>query len=232
MTCRRTMGVTVVELLIVMAIMGIIMGVLVAYFVQQTRLTSQTQARNEVEVKVRTVAEVMTQDLLMSGSRIISTNTGVRSVSLSDYCTLTAIDDDPCVRVDSGSLFTTFYATSLRGEPYPAEIDGVTVIVDPACRRVVYRLDNDGTFRRSDVACIRNNSFQPFATNITEASVTFECASGVVVNDPLDCYVASSFPIQATITVVGRSDNVRENFEASVTLTATMPNLRPPPTSE
>jgi type II secretory pathway component PulJ len=229
---RQTLGVTVVELLIVMAILGIIMTVLAAYFVQQTRLTSQTQARNEVEVKVRTVAEVMAQDILMSGSRIINSNGSVRSVALSDYCTLSAVDDDPCVRVDSGLLVTTFYATSLRGEPFEDEINGVTVTIDPACRRVIYRLDNDGTLRRSDVACVRNDSLQPFATNITAATVTFECANGTVVSDPLSCYGASSFPIQATIAVAGRSDNTRENLDANVTLTATMPNLRPPPTSE
>jgi prepilin-type N-terminal cleavage/methylation domain-containing protein len=226
---RRFQGVTVVELLIVMAILGIIMSVLAAYFVQQTRLTSGTQARNEVEIKVRTVAEIIAQDLQMAGSRIVyigDTVHNVTELATGGHCTSTAENDDPCVRIDEGSLLTIYYASSLRS-------------VSDACRKVRYSFgtgSNAHVLNRADNRCAVSFSPQPLASNITDVEINFECANGVALDagvDPLQCYtVHGSFPIQGTVTVTGRSDNPREDIEVSVTLSATMPNLRPTATSE
>ena len=234
----RVKGITVVELLVVMAILGIVMSVLVAFFSQQSRLTSQTQARNEVEVKLRSVAEVIAQDLLMTGSRIVNVNGQVRNVQLADYCTVKAEDDDPCVTTGADPLLTVYYASSLRSDaPYSVELedeDGetYTAFVDPACRQVGYALNEEGTLLRSDQPCALDSGFVDFADNITALEISFECADGALAGDPLACYASGSFPIQASIDVTGLSDNPREAITTSVTLTATMPNLRPPPPSE
>ncbi len=225
---RRLKGVTVVELLIVMAILGIIMSVLIAYFAQQSRLTSRTQARNEVEIKVRTVAEIIAQDLQMAGSRIVYIGDNVHNVTeLGKHCTTRAENDDPCVTIQGGSIVTLYYASSLR-------------IVSDACRKVRYSFGappNTNVLNRADHRCAVEGWFpQPIASNITSVEVSFECANGTVLQagtDPLQCYtVHDSFPIQGTVTVTGRSDNTREDIEVSVTLSATMPNLRPTATSE
>ena len=223
-------GITVVELLIVMAILGVVMSILAAFFAQQTRMTSQTQARNEVEVKVRTVAEVMAQDLQMAGSRAVYSGGTVTYKDLAPlYCDTDISDPDwattkSCARTAStGVVLNLVYASSLR-----AGLAGFDT-----CRNVQYRLV-DRTLQRSDVDCGADVDFHDFADNVTSVILSAVCSDGSTpAPDTIqDCYDGAVnpavYPRQASVTVTARSDNQRENIEASVALTAFMPNLRPP----
>jgi type II secretory pathway pseudopilin PulG len=211
-TLRRQSGITIVELLVVMAVLGLILGVLAAFFSSQTRVTSRTQARNEVEVKLRTSAEIMLQDLQIAGSRIVVGSSGAKNIVLP--CNPLEGSEDHCVLTDEGSsILTLFYATSLR----PGH----------ECRRVDYSVE-DRILNRSDVPCGDAVSFQEFASEInTPVIISFQCENGSQNANPADCYGAGSFPQQASITLSGSSENKRENHEAAISLTATMPNLRP-----
>ena len=214
----RTQGMTVVELLVVMAVMGVILTLLTVFFASQARTSSRTQATNEVEVKVRTAAEIITQDLQVTGSRIVVDNTvnppSVQNVSLP--CDLLKGSVNHCVKTtEAGSLLTLYYATSLRD-------------ASVACRRVDYGLA-DGVLTRSDQGCGEAVDFQPFAEGITALSIEFLCENGTAwISDPAGCYGAGdSFPQQARISIEGTSENTRENRDTTVTLSTTMPNLRP-----
>jgi prepilin-type N-terminal cleavage/methylation domain-containing protein len=53
----RQRGLGLVELLVAMAVAGIIMVVVAAFFAFQSRVARDTQARNEINVRARAVAE-------------------------------------------------------------------------------------------------------------------------------------------------------------------------------
>jgi type II secretory pathway component PulJ len=227
---RSSAGITVVELLIVMAIMGVVMAVLAAFFTQQTRVTSQTQARNEVEIKVRTVTEVIAQDLQMAGSRAVYSEGTVTYKDLAPlYCDTDITDPDwassmSCAQTaSSGVVLNLVYASSLR-----AGLAGFDT-----CRNVQYRVVGT-TLQRSDVNCGTDADFHDFADNVTSIVFSAVCSDGSIPSPDTvqDCYDAAAtppvYPRQASVTVVARSDNQRENIEASMALTAFMPNLRPP----
>lgn len=65
----RQKGITLIEMLIVLAILSTVMGIIGAFFKQQTYLANRTQARNEVQDKTRTVMQLVSQDLQTAGVR-------------------------------------------------------------------------------------------------------------------------------------------------------------------
>lgn len=242
---RRRGGITILELLIVLAIMSVIMGVLTAFFRQQTQLSSQIQARNEVQTKLRSAAEIIMQDLQIAGSRAIFDGSGVTylepvpasgiepddetseeheewrktqcNAQYRNGCVIVENDDegDPSFAVNE---FSIYYATSLR--------EGAN------CRRIDYLLDEDGTLMRRDVSCNDSDTDfdgYDFAGNIDELQLSFICHDPeTVVENVSTCYADDTYPRQGTVTITGRSDNPRENIEASITLATSLPNLRPP----
>lgn len=224
----RARGVSVVELLIVLAVLGAVLAVLTAFFGMQANTSSRVQAGNEVEINVRTAAEIVTQDLQMAGSRIVVDNSGESPVityvdKILDHCNPLKGSTSHCVVVAGGQI-TMYYASSLR------------LATDP-CRRVDYRLDGT-VLMRSEVACsgdpaVDNSDLQPFAENVQEFTVSFQCQDGASVTDPADCYATEdNFPLQAQVTISAVSANQREAREATVTLSTTMHNMRPVAVSE
>lgn len=219
---RRRGGFSLVELLVAAAVAGIVLAVVVAFFVHNTNLTRRTQAQHEVETKVKSVAELVAQDLQLAGSRVV-VNDGV-STTLSMPCSSSAATK--CV--DSvggggGTLddLTLYYATSLRPTA--------------PCRRVDYRV-SAGALQRSEVtatafACPNLSAASPNFTSATLASnvdafdLAFLCADESAVDDPADCYTAGTFPRRVTVAVTARSD-LLSTVTASIELNASMPNLR------
>ena len=63
-------GFTIVELLVVAAIVGILMSLISIYFSQQAKVTRETQALQEARIKARMVAEMVVQDLQTAGSSV------------------------------------------------------------------------------------------------------------------------------------------------------------------
>jgi len=229
-------GITVVELLIVMAIVGVVLTLLATFFATQTRISNEVQARNHVETTLRSVAEVVMQDLQLAGSRAGYDGTRVTYIDLRsspepsdtespEWVTWKSAQcssghRDGCVDVGTGSSdLTIYYATSLdRGG-------------GSACRRVDYLLD-EGTLFRRDVACHdTSTSFEgfAFADGIDEFSVSFICHDpDNMVPDIADCYTATTYPREATVRVGGHVIVRGEALSSSVTLATSLPNLRPP----
>lgn len=236
---RRTSGITVAELLIVLAIGGIILATLTAFFQAQTRASASLQARNEVEGTLRSVGEVLMQDLQLAGSRAVYDGTAVTYIELrqseepddpeSEEWALwkatqcSGAHRDGCVVLNEGEAdLAIYYATSLdRGG-------------GDACRKVEYFLDDDGILYRKDVSCgDTSTGFDgfAFASGITSIDLSFVChdpAPDEIVDNIAACYSGTTYPRQATFTISGASENRRNPATGEVTFATSLPNLRPP----
>lgn len=240
---RRTLGVSLIELLIVLAIGGLLLTMVTAFFGQQARVSRRTQAANELNVRVRTVAEAIAQDLQLAGSRAIVDASGTSAYvpSVDAQCTRTIDGEDvrdSCVVGPTASSlpleFTVFYASSLLLDPSQSATDAAAQ--DVVCRRVRYALDTTGTVFRRDVPCSTSvvsdiRTFEnEFANDIESVTVKFACADdpGVWLDQAVDCYDSpTGFVREGRVQVVAASGRV-DGLEAEVTLSAHMPNMRPP----
>lgn len=222
-------GFTIVELLVAGFIFILMLTVLGSFLSQHLTITRRTQAKHELETNLRTIAEVMVQDLEVAGASVV-VNNGVSS-QVDMFCA--AALATKCISDPAGAndKLTVFYATSLR----PTE----------PCRRIDYRLTNNSTLERLERSATGVNcktlealtldttafNLNPLADDITALTISYYCADERTSTDPAVCYSVNvatgveSFPRQATITVQGKS-NPKDNITSEVTLTATMPNLK------
>lgn len=225
----RQAGFTVVELLVTAAIVGVVLATLTTIFVTQTRVSERTQDRNEVDGKVRAIAEVLMQDLQQAGS--VATFDGVlppeyRDAALGPDCTRS--DRSGCVVVDtvSGDV-NIYYMTSLVRPTNGSWARGG----NSACRRIDYQLQGDELFRR-DVTCgDTTTEYADFslATGIDSIDITFICHNPESPEPNISaCYSATTYPREATVAIVGRADSARNTSQVSVELSTPLPNLRPP----
>jgi type II secretory pathway component PulJ len=217
---RSRLGLSVVELLVVAALLGVVLTILVNFFVQQSQVTRRTQARNEVEVNVRTAAEIIIQDLQVAGSRVIFNGGVANDVQLG--CT-----GSSCLKKIAADRFlTVYYATSLQPSA--------------PCRRVDYKLTSTQILQRVEqggTACgglgdptTSTFNLNPLAQNVTAISIVYQCADDALNTpnppaDPAACYAGNSFPRQATVNVRGRSTAFAD-VSAGVTLTTSIPNAK------
>src|SRR5690606_37941070 len=170
----RQSGFTLIELLISMAVVGIILISLTTIFVSQTRISERTQDRNEVDSKLRSIAEVVMQDLQQAGS--VATFDGVtqpiyRNAELGTGCSRS--ERSGCVVVGANSIdLSVYYMTSLVRPSGGTWARGAA-----ACRRIDYQIQDDELFRR-DVACGDTStafSDYSFATGVDDLSLSFIC---------------------------------------------------------
>jgi prepilin-type N-terminal cleavage/methylation domain-containing protein len=238
----RQRGLGLVELLVAIAVAGIIMVVVAAFFAFQSRIARDTQARNEINVRARAVAEAIIQDLRLAGARAVVDTSG-RAMFV-DMVESDCSQDAVCVAVDAlgggeaGTIraMTVWYASSLflngalpSGGSPPTE----------ACRRVDYSL-TAGTLYRSDAECVAGepddmeNFANDFADSIQSVVLWFVCGDDGVggdglVTNPTDCFGSSTAPYvrEARVDVTAVSER-RADFVEEVSLSATLVNLRSP----
>ena len=201
-----TQGFTVIEVLITGLILVVVLGIVSTFLVQQMQLNRTTQARNEVQDKVRQVAEVVAQDLHMAGaSRYVDEDGDSSAGVILESCNFQAV---LCLSGDDGGLLDTLevaYVTSLRDA-------GIS------CRNVSYKVE-DGVLLRSDRLCDplgptppnRSHDYQPFADNILAFDIQYVCSNGATVDyypDNSDCPKGTgvTYPRTARFTVVGESN--------------------------
>lgn len=236
-TSARTKGITLIELLVVMAIVGVVLAVLTAFFQTQVRSATRAQASNEVRAKIRSVAEVMVQDLQIAGSRAVYDGASVTYIdpvvsteptdtSSAEWAAWKATQcsaehRDGCVQVNTGGVdLRIYYATSLdRGG-------------GSACRRIDYLVDADGLLFRRDVDCDdTTTTFDgfDFASGVVSIDVEFICHDpDTSVPDIASCYTATTYPREASVTVTGTAESQRDPVQVTVNLATSLPNLRPP----
>lgn len=188
----RRSGFTLVEVLVALAILVVILSLAIRYFTSNAELARETQARSELQDRVRMVMQVVTGDLQMAGARYW--NQGAQNVGfvLPVGSVLTGTNNGA---KDSLSIS---YVTSLRR-------------LSEACRRVEYTFQGD-TLLRSDVnatptsgkdCTIPSASFQPLADGIAALDVLYLCSNGQSRDTP-DCG-SGAYPRSAIVEVVGYS---------------------------
>ncbi|WP_027893809.1 PilW family protein [Calidithermus chliarophilus] len=183
---------TLIEMLVAMAILGVVMGVVSQYLVRQNELTRQAQAKSEVQDKVRTIMQLITQDLQLAGASQYVSGNGATSNLLS--CPGTG-----CLSGSSSDVKDSLdlsYVTSLR-------------TASEACRRVSYTFSGS-TLQRVETTC---GSPLPtpveLASNILAVDVQYVCSNGNKLNnypDTTNCDPKYAYPRSARVSVVGRSD--------------------------
>ncbi|BCZ87128.1 PilW family protein [Thermus thermophilus] len=184
-------GFTLVEVLVAMAILVVVLAVGVRYFASTSELARNTQARSELQDRVRMVMQVVTADLQMAGARYWNSGDQNQAFSL-PLPPLSGSDGGP------KDTLTLYYVTSLRD-------------LASACRRVDYGFEGD-TLRRSDVSATPTSgsdcttpspNYQPLAEGILALDIQYQCSDGTTRNTP-DCG-ANAYPRSAKVTVAGYS---------------------------
>ncbi|WP_105317389.1 PilW family protein [Thermus tenuipuniceus] len=185
-------GFTLVEVLVAMALLVILLGVAVRYFASTSALARDTQAKSELQDRVRMVFQVVTGDLQMAGARYWNAGSANRAFTL------------PLGKVLEGTgsgvqdTLSLYYVTSLRDQ-------------NQACRRVNYDFQGD-TLRRSDVNATPTTgsdcaepspSFQPLAEGILALDIRYVCSDGTPQDTP--ACGAAAYPRSAIVEVVGYS---------------------------
>ena len=174
---------TLIEMLVAMAILGVVMGLVAQYLVRQNELTRQAQAKSEVQDKVRTVMQLITQDLQLAGASQYVSSSGATSNLLS--CPGTG-----CLSGNSSDVKDSLdlsYVTSLR-------------TAGEACRRVSYTFSGSGSPLPTPVE---------LASNILAVDIQYVCSNGNKLNnypDTSNCDPKYAYPRSARVSVVGRSD--------------------------
>lgn len=200
----KRQGFSLLELLLASAILVVLGALVTRALVDQADLARRTQARNEVQDRVRMVMELVKQDLMMAGSsRYVSfsassANSFLAGVTESIAGWTACSSTNPCLSADAGNStslrdsFSVRYITSLRA-------------TSDACRRVVYSF-NSYTLQRSDVSCsATEDSPQPLADNILVLNVRFECSDGSSADAGSPPCTNNRYARAAHITVVGFS---------------------------
>lgn len=197
-------GFSLVELLLASAILVILGALVTRALVDQADLARRTQARSEVQDRVRMVMELAKQDLMMAGSsRYVSfsassANSFIAGVTESISGWSPCSSSNPCLSAAAGNStslrdsFSVRYITSLRA-------------TSDACRKVEYSF-NSYTVQRSDVSCsVTTASPQPLADNILILNVRFECSDGSSADTGSPPCTGNRYARAAYITVVGFS---------------------------
>lgn len=217
-------GVTVIELLVFMALFGLLLGIATSYFRQQSRVSTRTQAGNELAINTRLAAEVISQDLQVSGSDVIFTRGDHLKVALP----CGALTFPKCVtQPNEPSTGNTFLQMHYVTQTRPSE----------PCRRVSFRLAAT-TLERSDVACAAaSDQFVPFVEDVSAIDVSWRCSNPDLasVTDPEDvvddCYAVDgsgeliSFPRIAIVEIQSVAAS-QQDVESSIRFSALTPNLR------
>lgn len=237
---KKDHGVTIVELLIALGVVGIMLVVVASFFSFQSRTTVRVQGSNELAVRVRAVGEIVAKDLQLTGGQaVVVGGTPAYINAVRTICDPpVGPDNEPdgtnadCITVDgtSGDV-ELVYASSL----WP---DG------ERCRRVGFHYDAaTNVLYRADVTCASTlpatwTFATEIASGITQFQLSFTCErtdsdgdgipdTRLVVNDPQLCYDAGGYVRTGTVQIDGDSPR-RNDLTNSLTLTTNMPNVRNP----
>ena len=216
---RRTVGLTLLEILVASAVAGVALAFLGTYFARQASISTDVRDRAALHLTLRTVAEAVAQDLASAGARAVTVGGVPRFVDAVDVTC-------GAVYVACGGtsgVATVTYASSLHAE--------VLGGLGAACRQVRYTLADRAVYRQ-DVACGDAFAATPdfgarLARGVDTLDLRFVCAepdaAGAVVEtaDPSTCPVgvrAARIEVAGTGPSGTRSD--------VVTLEVGMPNTR------
>jgi prepilin-type N-terminal cleavage/methylation domain-containing protein len=200
----RTKGLTILELMVALAIFGIVLAIATRFFASQSQDTRIVQERNEVQDRARLVLQMVSQDLILAGSSRFIRNNEVRFDAAN---WVSCAPGTPCLTGTDNTdhdTFVTRYHTSL----YPSGQE---------CRSIGYSF-NATTLMRADVPCsqaptgaIAAGSYLEFATQITQLNIRYVCGDSAAteVGLPSGCIAVANpterFVRAALVTVTAAS---------------------------
>jgi prepilin-type N-terminal cleavage/methylation domain-containing protein len=200
----RNQGLSILELMVVLAIFGAVLAIATRFFASQSQDTRIIQERNEVQDRARLVLQLVSQDLILAGSsRFIRGN----EVRFDAANWVSCAPGTPCLSGTDNTnndTFMTRYHTSL----YPSGQE---------CRSVGYSFSST-TLLRADVPCsqaptnnIPASSYREFATGITQLNIRYVCGDSAAteVGLPSGCIAVANpterFVRAALVTVTAVS---------------------------
>lgn len=205
----KNRALALVELLVVMAIMITVMTLVARYLAEQRDLTVRTQARSEVQDRVRLVMQLVVQDLQLVGSQAYVNTSG----AIIDLGSTLGCANDCLTSTNSGiqDSFGTKYVSKLWA----------------GCRSVAYSFDsvNADLLRRSDVACGSNASPINLAKNVLALDIRYKCSDGTTQDESASCPGGSARTAQ--VMVIGKSPISVSSIPASsfTTPSSNSPNV-------
>lgn len=185
-------GFTLVEFLIATAVMLVILSIAGIFLAQQARLQRSTQLRSELQDRVRTSMQLVTQDLALAGNSSIIDGSGRRLDIVWPGCFDGA---SGCVEVeDAGQTLRVRYLSS-------------QFTSGNECRDVTYSLDGSGVILRSDVLCGGSEDFVELSSDIVNFASTVNCSngSGLTAFPSSGCPPILSYGRSVTVDILGRS---------------------------
>jgi prepilin-type N-terminal cleavage/methylation domain-containing protein len=193
---KRQSGFTIIEMLVAGAVFAVVMGMVGMFFSSNTQLQRRTQARSELQDRVRTVMQLLTQDLQLVGAGQYISGSSVQKVSGWNRCDVTVCIDGTNDSTTNRDTVSGRYVTSL-------------LAFADACRKFSYSFSGT-TLRRSDVKCnAAGSSDQDLADNILALDIKYECSTGTGYDVASGCPRNSGqFLRSVKVTVVGQSDTV------------------------
>lgn len=200
----RAKGLSILELMVVLAIFSAVLAIATRFFAGQSQDARIIQERNEVQDRARLVLQMVSQDLILAGSSRYIRNNEVRFDAAN---WVSCAPGTPCLTGTdntSNDTFVTRYHTSL----YPSGQE---------CRSIGYSFSGTTLFR-ADVPCsqaptnnIPSSSYREFATHITQLNIRYVCgdAAATEVGLPSGCIAVANpterFVRAALVTVTAVS---------------------------
>lgn len=206
-----TAGFTIVELLIAGFILTIVLAISGTFLARQSDLNRRTQARAEVQDKVRMVMQIVSNDLALAGARVYADSSGALQTVSPGLSTCPSVSGvTSCLNAVDGAsggiprdAVAMAYITTLRA---PSE----------ACREVAFRFTGTD-LERADRGCTGSHvnlsatsGFDTLATNVLAVDVQYLCSNGAALADVPDttsaCPSGSAYVRSAVVSVVAASD--------------------------
>ena len=189
---RRTSGMTLVETLVALGILTLVTGIITTFLTAQWRLADQTEARNEMQVNLRSALELISTDLKSAGSR------GVQA-----SCTSESVK--PALGVDTSPPRLPYYNATRRHtlvikycDPYKNP---------PTPQRVAYELRRDSDnnrvwtlYRKVDGA-----GYQPAVPGIRAFELQLTCTPGTTICDVRDPNFVPGDVLSVTVKLTAQS---------------------------
>jgi prepilin-type N-terminal cleavage/methylation domain-containing protein len=169
---RGVQGFTLLELLLACALMGMALAGLGMYFMRTNDLDRRTQAQADVQDKVRTGAQLLTQDLQTLGaSRYVKNN---QVIVLSDWAACTI--SPKCL---DGTNATTGPTDTVQGRYITSLLPE-----SDACRSFAYRITNEKLERSEQECSTTTADFVELADGILGFDIVYLCSDNTQVETP------------------------------------------------
>ena len=189
---RSLSGMTLVETLVALGILTLVTGIITTFLTAQWRLADQTEARNEMQVNLRSALELISADLNSAGSQ------GVQASCSSDSV-------KPAFKVDTSPPRLPYYNATRKHNLVVKYCDPYKN--SPTPQTIAYELRRDSNnnnvwtlYRKVDGA-----DYQPAVPGIRAFEIDLTCTPGTTICDATDPNFDPGAVLSVTVKLTGQS---------------------------